>query len=535
MNSRVSLLSVVVVAALSCLVLLPSLGARYLWQDEAACAILARRLTETGKPRGWDGKNLVTMDILAPGEERALVQNAGDAEAAVRYFTKRGDFKSDTTWIGQPWGQFVVAGGAMALLGEGAWQGRLPFALLAVLTVVLLFCHLKRIHGDPVVPWVAAGLLLTNVFWILHARQCRYYALSSLLLLVTVMAYGRWREREKAGAALFVITALLFFHSDFGTFVPVLAVLGVHALVSGKGRRKEAAIVLGILGALVLPGALYYELAGRLKPAFATLAEKLLVTTGNVDRFQIPLLVLLVVVFALRRLKGPFRTEVALALVIVPVTVLWTAVVTPYFFYRYVVSLTPLSAMLGAVAVAGMLPRGLAGRARGALALGCTAFLALSPALSAPVQALLPTSARAREVGLLLRSELASLAHELRGDLPDPNREVVEFLRKRLIEGDEVLVDYEDLPVVFHTQARVRGGMGCFRVLERTPPRFAVIRRSVGFVVKEAFAAAMKPYVFTEHVLQAPDIPWGNNPDPRFHYTVLESAGELRVFERKVE
>ena len=49
-----------VVALIASLLLFRSIGARYLWQDEAACAVMAQRMMETGKPYGYRDGNLIT-------------------------------------------------------------------------------------------------------------------------------------------------------------------------------------------------------------------------------------------------------------------------------------------------------------------------------------------------------------------------------------------------------------------------------------------------------------------------------------------
>jgi hypothetical protein len=45
---------------------------RFLWQDEAMTAVLGERLMKFGRPMGYDGKNLITMDIMGEHEEQAF-------------------------------------------------------------------------------------------------------------------------------------------------------------------------------------------------------------------------------------------------------------------------------------------------------------------------------------------------------------------------------------------------------------------------------------------------------------------------------
>ena len=62
----------------------------------------------------------------------------------------------------------------------------------------------------------------------------------------------------------------------------------------------------------------------------------------------------------------------------------------------------------------------------------------------------------------------------------------------------------------------MRGGIAAFRVedLAAPPPRFLVIRRSVGFVHWKAFQRAWERSSWREIPTDAPDIQWGDNPDP---------------------
>ena len=98
------------IAVLAGVLLFWGLGRQYLWQDEAATAVLGERMLRFGKPLGYDGKNLITMDYLTGVEARKeLDKITSDARTAIDYYVRRGDFKADTTWTGHPWGQFLLA------------------------------------------------------------------------------------------------------------------------------------------------------------------------------------------------------------------------------------------------------------------------------------------------------------------------------------------------------------------------------------------------------------------------------------------
>lgn len=551
-------LPLVILAAVASLLYLWNLGGRYLWQDEAACALLAERMFERGKPLAYDGTNLVTMDVAdvnrSPAEARQL--HAGPAAQAVQFFHSIGDYKEDTTWVGQPWGQFVLAGLSMELLGRGTVAARLPFALAGAATVVLLFALVRRrlgrgppgssSRGDAWTAWLAAVLLLGNVFWFLHVRQCRYYASATLLMLLTFAAYLRWREASEnrtrlARAALFVAAAWLWFHNDFGSPVPVLGVLFVDALLRERARWKGTLATFAALGASLLPFALYYELGGRLKSSDYAWHERLFMLLWNANQYLLPLvLVPVVLLLALRGRSRGERRVVVLALAVVLAEVAWMSAVAPMGFYRYVVDCTPLACLVvafacvrGAELVARSSPER-PSRLVVPLSAGLALVAIVTPWLALPVTHLLPRTAWSNDrPGTWTRPELEAFAHHLADLELDPNRAAVEFLLPRLRPGDEIAVNYEDLPVAFYTGHPVRGGIPAFRLFdpEGTYPRFFVFRPYVNFVYMSLFQAFVQEGErrgrWMRHELGAPGIPWGNNPDPIGYAQTFVEPGRL--------
>ncbi|HEY6908962.1 MAG TPA: glycosyltransferase family 39 protein, partial [Myxococcales bacterium] len=230
MRDRAHLLAVVAVLGAAAALLFSRLGAVYLWQDEALTAILGERMMRYGKPLSWDGANVVTQDNFAAEDFATIDGRTGSASAAIAYFKARRDFKEDTTWVLHPWGQFVAAGLSLAAFGHGTWQARLPFALAGLCTVLLLYLYTARAFASRRVALAAALLLTANSYWILHARQCRYYALSSLALLMTVAAWDWWQRGKRFGALAFVASGFFYFQVEFGSFFPSMAVLAVLAV-----------------------------------------------------------------------------------------------------------------------------------------------------------------------------------------------------------------------------------------------------------------------------------------------------------------
>jgi len=542
-------LALAVVGAVAATLLFWNLGVRYLWQDEAACAVLAERMMATGKPLSYDGRNLITMDEFREDEAETLPLRTGRAEDAVAYYVSKGDFKDDTTWIGQPWGQFVFAGVPLWLLGHGTLQARLLFALAGVLTALVLYQLVRRRFDDPLMAAIAVALLLGNVFWYLHARQARYYSTATLFLLLALASYLRWQDGRRWGATAFVVSAWCWFQNDFGSLWPVLGLFTVDSLRAAGWRRwKPTLTVMGVLGLTMAPFVLHYELFGRVKETFTPWSDKLWGTLFNVNQYQLPLLALPLVLWLwLRgRVERPGEKRVVgLCVAIVLAQILWMPSVGPMAFYRYVVDCTPLSCLILAFVIvrgAGWMTEGTrAASLRRGLAAGLAVFVAVSPLPSLPTSLLVPERIRITSIApnaLGTRPELRAVVLELAGTAPDPNRAAVEFLRERLRPEDEILVNYEDVPLMFYTSQRIRGGIPAFRVSDPTapPPRFAVVRRNVDFVHWPVFQAEMTRHDWIIHEVPGPDIPWGNNPDPAGHYSMFwVGVPRLLVFERRAD
>jgi len=514
------------VALAAALLLGYNLGTRYLWQDEAATAVMAERMLRHGKPLAYDGRNLITMDIYDAKEADELASMP--PQQVVNYLVQRGDFKADTTWVAQPWGQFVATALSLAIFGKGSLAARLPFALCGIATVVLLFRLIVQRFRDWPMALVAVFLLLGNVFWVLHVRQCRYYALSSLFLVLTFIAYLRWTDGKRLAALGFVVSAWCLFQSDYGCFWPILAVLFGHAIWSGAISRQKCLLTFGAIAVAIAPWVYYYELASRVKPRYTSLESSVLGSLFNFNHFQFPILALVPLVILMfgkpvHRAGVAGRRLVGLATCLCLALLVWVPTVSPFPFYRYLMPVTPLAALALAYVILGSIDLMFAGRAANDLrvvaALPLAALFTLTPLAALPVSLFIPSQHRPlQQFGILVRPELSAIYLDVIEDGPDPNRDVIEVLASRIQAGDEVLVNYEDVPFMFYTDATVRGGMCAFRTEapDNGRLRFAVIRPNLRIghaaLMRELARHRWRPIY--ERILA---LRWGHVPDPRFH------------------
>jgi hypothetical protein len=196
-----------------------------------------------------------------------------------------------------------------------------------------------------------------------------------------------------------------------------------------------------------------------------------------------------------------------------------------------VVHLVPLSCILAAWLVARLAARiehrnGPARRGlRAAATAAMIAFLAVSPLPSAPVAWLVPREGIvSHPVGLLVRPEIRYLLSAVFGRREDPNRAAIEWVAARARPGDEVLVNYEDIPFMFYTDLSVRGGIACFRVEDPSPgpPRFTVLRRNFPVTYSPPYEREGRNLTWKAEELPVPALFWGNNPDPECQPDVIK-------------
>ena len=523
-------LTVIVVCA--AVLLFWRLGAVYLWQDEANTAVLAVRMLKYGKPLAYDGVNLLSSDNFGAEDRVTIGARTADPKAAVDYVIGRGDLKADSSWIFQPWGQFAAAAASIRVFGQTTLAARLPFALAAFGSVLLLYWIARRATGSVWIASLSCLLLLANAYWVLHGRQARYYALSSLFLLMTVLAYDRWQRGERWGSPVFVAAAWVWFQVDYGTVWPVLGVMFLHALIV-KRRDSGAVLISGLaLAAAIGPFVLFYQLSGRLSVQSGTWADRFGQNLFNLNQFVIPAIVLAAAIVVLGwRWRGLADAERRLVLISVGVLLgltVWVPTVAPMSFLRYVIMAAPIGCLLTAWA----LVRGFGPRP--ALVGIAAAAVAVTPWASRPLEGLAPAPVM-RPGGGLVRPELTALVRNVFRTRRDPNQLVVEWLRQNAHPTDEVLINYEDVPLMYYLPNAIRGGIAAFRVEDdaKTPPTFVILRRSVGFVHWPVFQRELNRYRWDVVPLKAPDVLWGNNPDPYGQIQDPETARDLFIARRR--
>jgi len=217
------------------LLLFLNLGNQYLWQDEAETASLAKNILEYGFPKAFDGRNLINPTI-------------------------RTGFGNNYGWRYHPWGQFYITSLSFLIFGVNTFSARLPFALLGVVNVILLYILSYRLTKQRFVANLSALLITFSVPYLLMMRQCRYYAPAVFLVLFIILFYWQFlKKRSTLTLISFSLGLVALGYTVHGMFLPVFGALSLHYLIFAFNKKDFLKVALaGILVFVsVLPWFIY--------------------------------------------------------------------------------------------------------------------------------------------------------------------------------------------------------------------------------------------------------------------------------------
>jgi len=189
-----------IVAVLAAGLIFTNLGSDYLWEDEGDTAALASNILKFGVPKAWDGAAFLDSDHGAR-------------------------LNRDLVMVTHPWVQYYLTAGSFLVFGENTLAARLPFAVAAWMSILLVYVFLWRLTGNRWAALSTAALLAFSVQFLLYARQCRYCALN--MLLICWLFWIFFNMKSARDCALFVLAAALLFHTHPYGIAPVVALGGI--------------------------------------------------------------------------------------------------------------------------------------------------------------------------------------------------------------------------------------------------------------------------------------------------------------------
>jgi|GEM_PF-315138 len=179
----------------------------YFWDDEAEVGIVAKNLVNTGQLTGWDGRNL-----FAYHNGTLLDQNLRPTNPPLHYF---------------------IAATAFKIFGISTWAGRFLFVLFGLGALVLFALILRNeFHENALLQIYSFAALALSVGFLLHIRQCRYFALTIFFALLVFYFYRRCLEKRGwLDFVLLGVSAALFFFSQYLLCAAFLLALGLVHLI----------------------------------------------------------------------------------------------------------------------------------------------------------------------------------------------------------------------------------------------------------------------------------------------------------------
>ncbi len=181
----IKILAYGLVFLISSFLLFYNLDDRFLWGDEAETALLAVNTTKTGLPKVTDGKNEITLYGLGI------------------------DSNEDHIWTHRPFLDQYLTAISFLTFGKNTFAARFPFALIGVITIVLLAAVTYRIYNDHRIALITALLLGSNIVFLLYARNCRYYAIIMFLQVSLFYGYHRLINRQTVSGSILISVTLI--------------------------------------------------------------------------------------------------------------------------------------------------------------------------------------------------------------------------------------------------------------------------------------------------------------------------------------
>ncbi len=197
-----------------------------LWRDEATTACWAREMAQSNSlvPKVWNGEQLI-------------VQGA-----------KGHDFNEHFLPSMQGWLQFYVSALFFKIFGANTFTARLPYVLLGIFGIYLLYLIFRKLFDDRRFAEIAAFVCIFSLPYLHFVRQSRYYALViviTLAIFYELIKYLKAPEESRTNA-VFVrigIYGLLLFLSNYLTFGFLWAGLIIGLLVIREKRFTRGFLI----------------------------------------------------------------------------------------------------------------------------------------------------------------------------------------------------------------------------------------------------------------------------------------------------
>jgi hypothetical protein len=185
------------------------LGDSPLWSDEAEIVIGARQILTDGYLSGYyKGEPLFENYLATPAPVSDQKYAFEDINlAGLKYQVNKG------------WLTYYLIAGVVKIFGFSNFNVRLPFVLISLLTIFIIYLLSKDLYGKKIALW-SSFFYAINVPLIIHERMCRYYSLFIFLVVLNLFLFNRLcRKDEKKYHYLLILSLVLLFYTHLVAFL----------------------------------------------------------------------------------------------------------------------------------------------------------------------------------------------------------------------------------------------------------------------------------------------------------------------------
>ncbi len=511
-----------VILGLAACLIFAGLDEPKLWMDEAETALLARSILHHGIPKAVDGHDVISQEV---GRE----------------------FRADGIWRWTPWLDKYVAAASFLVLGEGTLAARFPFALVGLAAVASMYPLAWSLFRDRRIALVSMAALILSVPFLLHVRECRYYAFA-ILGFAWALRFTVGATRGERGSIIGLVAAMtVLFHSNYLIFVASSVALAASVWILGVDRAafRRLAMAAGIVIAINAPWALFFDLlhkqaqAGELE-SYSQNLEKYALMTAVYGFPPLALVPFAAIVWRPRRRSPAIDREHRRPVAFLGATVLVYIVVVsvaPWSYYRYIACLLPLfAALAGWISVTAFSASRLLGAPLAVCLLATGVFHQASSfgfKLETPWIVGPGRSFRSLDWGF----PLGNFVYELTHRFTPATDAITDFLASNAQPGDQVYITYGDLVLRFYLKLDVRGGQSGQSLADWRSPKWVVLR---GFALNSRRAHVaqnverMKDWaehniqweLYRHKQLPQLDQPFEKIPEPDLHWFRQPDVGQ---------
>ncbi len=288
-----------------------------LWGDEAETAFFAKTTLMYGIPKGWDGVNMSSLN-------QGILLN------------------SDLVNHADPWSSIYLAALSFLILPDNSFTARLPFILIGILVVPLLYFLSLKVTQNKTIAFLTVAITSLCIPFLLYLFRVRYYVLTVFAGLMLFYLSLRLLEEKKVWLKIsFILFGVLYIYSNYPSFVlfyiSLFFSLVAYVKFSGKSIFKLKRFFIEYIGYGIIIGLSLLPWILFLKPSsgrvgFAPLAPETFISVvwfwlvgiyehfNNSNTFPFLFIFILAVILYFEIKKRSKDLGVLIALLLIPIT-----------------------------------------------------------------------------------------------------------------------------------------------------------------------------------------------------------------------